>query len=62
MPPEDLSVKVLLYDNPNLDESDNHKILETSIYFYSQTDIVEVFYSLLWHSFAIVCSNIKNSH
>ena len=47
MLPEDLSVKVLLYDNPNLHESDNHKILETSIYFYSQKDIVEVFYSIL---------------
>ena len=58
--PEDMFVKTLLYGNPISDESENQKTFETSIrHILCSKDLVEAFYSLLYHLFPIVCNNIK---
>ena len=58
-----VSVKTVLYGNPIFDESDNYKILETSIrsilfysIFYTRKDLVDAFEIICLP----VCTNFKN--
>ena len=58
-----VSVKTVLYGNPIFDESDNYKILETSIrsilfyyIFYTRKDLVDAFEII----YLPVCTNFKN--